>query len=527
MSGKADSPPRVFPVVDALVCDAETPVGVYARLRQLDPRAFMLESVVGQERWARYSFLGVGYRARLVGRWSEDSGAIEVSLEAGEGFELPPALVERVQSRRGLEAVEALMAHYRAEPAAGLPRFWGGLVGVFGHELVRGLERLPRPAHHARRGEGPGLSTGLDAGALPCFELWLTDTLVIFDNLSQRLSLVSAMVPEDEGGEAAAREAAKQRLARVRDCLRRPPAQSLAAIDLSELGEVAATVDPHALASAYPTQVERAREYIHAGDVFQLVLSQPFVESREELDPLSIYRSLRFTNPAPYMYLLELGAATLVGASPEVLVRVDRDDRRVTVRPLAGTRRRGADEAEDAALEAELLADPKERAEHLMLIDLGRNDVGRVAVAGSVEVPDRFVIERYSRVMHIVSEVRGTLRPELGPLDALRATFPAGTLSGAPKVRALELIDELEAVPRGWYGGAVGYLGFDGGADFAICIRSVVVGEDQLRIQAGAGIVFDSQPQAEDEECHKKASAVLRAIELARGIERAQGEAKA
>jgi anthranilate synthase component 1 len=245
-------------------------------------------------------------------------------------------------------------------------------------------------------------------------------------------------------------------------------------------------------------------------------LSQGFSVPREGTDLLDVYRLLRVTNPAPYMYMMQLPAATLVGASPEVLVRVDATSRAVTVRPIAGTRPRGADEAHDKALERELLADPKERAEHLMLIDLGRNDVGRVSVGGSVQVTERFVIERYSRVMHIVSEVTGKLAPDLDAFDALAATFPAGTLSGAPKVRALEIIDGLEPAHRGWYGGAVGYVGYDGGADFAICIRSLVCAGDDIRVQAGGGIVFDSDPAAEDAECRAKASAVLRAIAMAK-----------
>jgi anthranilate synthase component 1 len=250
--------------------------------------------------------------------------------------------------------------------------------------------------------------------------------------------------------------------------------------------------------------------------VFQLVLSQRFDQPVDGVDMLDVYRMLRLTNPSPYMYLLELPSGALAGASPEVLVRVDRDDRRVTVRPIAGTRPRGSTPEQDRELERELTSDPKERAEHLMLIDLGRNDIGRVSVPGSVRVAESFVVERYSQVMHLVSEVSGELAPGLSALDALRATFPAGTLSGAPKVRALQLIDELEPAPRGWYGGAVGYLGYDGGADFAICIRSVVRSGDTLQVQAGAGIVHDSDPLAEDEECRRKASAVLRAIQLAR-----------
>jgi anthranilate synthase component 1 len=349
--------------------------------------------------------------------------------------------------------------------------------------------------------------------------------MVIFDNLSQRVKVVSSASPGDDGGEEAAREAAQARIAKVLAAVRRA-GPGLRPFSVDESVEVKAELAPEARDSSYPKLVEAAKEYVKSGDVFQLVLSQPFEQDAGDLDPLSVYRTLRFTNPAPYMYLLELPSATLVGASPEVLVRVEPTgeggERRVTVRPIAGTRRRGKDRAEDEALERELLADPKERAEHLMLIDLGRNDVGRIAKAGSVKCRESFVIERYSRVMHIVSEVCGTLRDDHDALDALRATFPAGTLSGAPKVRALQLIDELEATERGWYGGAVGYFGFDGGADFAICIRSVVARKGKLRVQAGAGLVYDSVPEAEDDECHRKASAVVRAIAMAR-----ESEAKA
>lgn len=498
----------VFPVWEEVICDGETPVGVYARVRDSSEHTFMLESVVGQERWARYSFLGVGYRARITGRFVGDE--LRVEVKAGEHFELSEGLRTRLAQASGLDVVRVLMDHFYAHAVDGLPRFFGGVVGVFGHELVRSIENLPVPAHHSE-------------DRLPVFELLVTDTLVIFDNLSQRVKVVSCACAAEDGGEDSARSAAQERVGRVMERLRqRGPA--LAPFSVDESVEVQAVVAPGAQTVSFPEQVTRAREYIHAGDVFQLVLSQPFEEEQKGLDPLSIYRTLRFTNPAPYMYLLELDSATLVGASPEVLVRVEatgeRDgERRVIVRPLAGTRGRGATKAEDETLERELLADPKERAEHLMLIDLGRNDVGRIAKAGSVVCRESFAIERYSRVMHIVSEVCGTLRDDLDALDALRATFPAGTLSGAPKVRALELIDELEATPRGWYGGAVGYFGFDGGADFAICIRSVVARAGKLRVQAGAGLVYDSVPETEDEECHRKASAVVRAIAMARETE--------
>ncbi len=513
--------PALFPVGRELLCDGETPVGVYARLRRTlaGQRSFLLESVLGGERWARLSIIGVGHRAAIRGVWR--SGQLHVEAEPGPGF--TTSLDELCGPRGGFgegagaALIEALLDRYRAgpDPERGehepeLPRFWGGLVGVWGHDMIRDLERIPTPAWD-------------HPPDLPAFELLVSDTLVVFDNLSQKVTVFATACPAEDGGVVQARAAAHERVATVSAALRDGP--GLAPLELDEAAVPPAPVlAPAWTARRYTEEVVRAKQHIVAGDVFQVVLSQRFDQPRRsdqgELDPLDVYRMLRVTNPAPYMYLLDLPSATLTGASPEVLVRVERDpkleSRRVTVRPIAGTRRRGHTEAEDLELERELLDDPKERAEHLMLIDLGRNDIGRVATPGSVRVDESFVVERYSKVMHIVSEVSGELAAELGVVDALRSTFPAGTLSGAPKVRALEIIDALEPAPRGWYGGAVGYFGFDGGADFAICIRSVVFVDDTVRVQAGAGIVFDSVPEAEDEECRRKAAAVLRAIEMAR-----------
>jgi anthranilate synthase component 1 len=498
--------PALFPVWRELLCDGETPVGMFARLRG----SFLLESVLGGERWARWSIIGVGHRAVVRGVWRD--GQLHVEAEPGPGFS--GALADlcgvrgNVGEGAGAALIELLLDRYRAgadperDAPEDLPRFWGGLVGVWGHDMVRDLERIPMPSWT----RGPDL---------PAFELLVSDTLVVFDNLSQKVRVFATACPSEDGGVTQARAAAEQRIERVVAALREGPRLAPLALD-ERIVAPAPVLAPDWSAGSYAAQVVRGQQHIVAGDVFQVVLSQRFDQPRGQLDPLDVYRMLRVTNPAPYMYLLELPSATLTGASPEVLVRVDAGTRRITVRPIAGTRRRGHDEAEDLALEHELLADPKERAEHLMLIDLGRNDVGRVATPGSVRVDESFVIERYSKVMHIVSEVSGELASELSVVDALRSTFPAGTLSGAPKVRALGLIDALEPAPRGWYGGAVGYFGFSGGADFAICIRSVVFMKDAVRIQAGAGIVFDSQPEAEDEECRRKAAAVLRAIEMAR-----------
>lgn len=496
--------PGVVPVARELLCDGETPVGVHARLRRaFGGTCFLLESVVGGERWARYSMIGVGHRLAISGRWVD--GRLRVRMQPGRGF----AAIDELGALdghggygegSGAALVQRMLERYAAAPAPELPRFWGGLVGVWGHDMVRDHERLPVPSRFAR---------DASADELPAFEFLVTDTVVIFDNLSQRVRVVAGACAREDGGELEARRRAEARIDAIVAALR-SDAPALAPLVLDE-----PSGERRDWSDQYRSGVEQAKQYIAAGDVFQLVLSQRFAQARAGLDPLDVYRMLRVTNPAPYMFLLELPSATLAGASPEVLVRVGAD-RQLVVRPIAGTRPRGDTPEHDLALEHELLADAKERAEHLMLIDLGRNDVGRVAAPGSVRVAESFVIERYSKVMHIVSEVVATLAPGLGALDALRSTFPAGTLSGAPKVRALELIDELEPIPRGWYGGAVGYLGFDGAADFAICIRSVVFAGDELRVQAGAGIVYDSQPAAEDEECRRKAAAVLRAVALAR-----------
>lgn len=485
---------KLHPVWAEVLCDAETPVAAFGRLREIADAPFLLESVVGGERWARYSFIGLGHRARVEARWKDD--ALQVDVEPGPGFSLPAGLA----GGRGLAAIRRVLAAFEAVPAAGLPRFWGGLVGVWGHDFVRAIEHLPPPSDRP-------------ASDLPALELLATDTLVIFDNLTQQVKVVATVCPAADGGAEVAYDRAAERIARVCEALR-TRGRGLAPLRLRP--DVAFEAEPARpwTRARHLEAVARAREHITAGDVFQVVLSQGFEVPRADLDLLDVYRILRVTNPAPYMYLMNL-SATLLGASPEVLVRVDRDTREVTVRPIAGTRPRGRTEDEDHALEKELLSDAKERAEHLMLIDLGRNDVGRIATGGSVQLREAFSIERYSRVMHIVSEVTGRLRPELDALDALASTFPAGTLSGAPKVRALQIIDALEPAARGWYGGAVGYVGYDGGADFAICIRSAVALGDTLRVQAGGGIVYDSVPEAEDQECRNKASAVLRAVAMA------------
>ena len=544
------SPAQLVPVWRELLCDGVTPVEVYARLRTFQrdgggPLAsvtYMLESVgAGGERWARYSVVGIGCRARVTGTWDGDD--LDLHIEAAPGFTLPAEVPTR---SRGLAALEALMRAYHSPPAPGLPRFWGGLVGVWGHDMVRVFERFP-----------PGQGTARPSD-LPALDLIVSDTVVVFDNFSQRVQIVAGACPDSDGGIEAAQAAARARIDEVAALLDSP--HMLRPQRLPDVATPVAEPSPPWTREGYLAAVRAARAYISAGDIFQVVLSQRFTAPRGRTGVVDLYRMLRVTNPAPYMYLFELPSATLIGASPEVLVRLDREalapavsgasitpavpgasitpavpggaitpavpgggtdpapaqgGLRVTLRPIAGTRPRGQDADEDEALATELLADAKERAEHLMLVDLGRNDLGRVCAPGSVRVTESFVLERYSRVMHIVSEVQGELRAGLSALDALRATFPAGTLSGAPKIRALQIIDELEPAARGWYGGAVGYLGFDGAADFAICIRSLIATDAEIRVQAGAGLVFDSVPEAEDRECQAKASAVLRALAMA------------
>ncbi len=465
-----------IPLTLPLFADLDTPLSVYLKLAN-QPYSYFLESVVGGERFGRYSFVGLPAATRL-----RVSG-LRVQVEHGDRV---------VETHEGdpLGFIEAFQARFRSPPQHGLPRFSGGLVGYFGYETVRLIEKklAARPAKP-------------DPIGTPDILLMLSEELAVMDNLSGKLYLIVYADPAVPN----AWQKAQTRLEQLRQKLRQPaplPLQlaSSPTTPVSAFGE-----------APFKAAVERAKDYILEGDIMQVVLSQrmamPFTDS-----PLSLYRALRSLNPSPYMFFYHFDDFHVVGASPEILVR--QEDRTVTVRPIAGTRPRGATREADEALAAELLADPKEIAEHVMLMDLGRNDVGRVADTGTVCVTDKMVIERYSHVMHIVSSVEGQLKAGMSNLDVLKATFPAGTLSGAPKVRAMEIIDEMEATRRGVYGGAVGYLGFNGDMDLAIAIRTAVVKEGVLHVQAGAGIVADSQPDAEWQETQNKARAVIRAAEL-------------
>ena len=476
----------LVPVWREFLFDVDTAVTAYAKLAE-PPFGFLLESVVGGEQWARYSFLGTRPREawRLhrgqVSVWGPDDGWSDVGTD---------------------DPLADLDARLRARTPAhveGLPRFWGGAVGFFGYDIVRHIEHLPDPPD-----DDLGLSDGLFV---------FTDIVLAIDNLKGRAMAIAAVPVEPGASESELRDLYDRAARRCADVVDRlatgsaPPPLALLPEPEADPAFSSSTTRPD-----FEAGVERIREYIRAGDAFQVVLSQrlsfPLTAS-----PLSLYRALRSLNPSPYLYFLELDGIALIGSSPEVLVRVEDDT--VTVRPIAGTRPRGATAEEERALAEDLLADEKELAEHRMLVDLGRNDVGRVAEYGTVTVPDLMVVERYSHVMHIVSQVEGRLREGLGAIDVFRACFPAGTVSGAPKVRAMEIIDELEPVRRGPYAGAVGHFNYGGTTmDTAITIRTIVASGGTAYVQAGAGIVADSDPAAEYEETLNKARALLKAAAM-------------
>ena len=473
------------PVYQTLLGDLETPVSVYLKLKRSGQPAFLLESVEGGEQVGRYSFIGVNPKGVLsvqdgVARFERD-GRVE-TWRLGEG-EDPLHIIKRRFDQVNPVAL------------AGLPRLVGGAVGYMSYDIVRYFENLPATA-----------SDDLD---VPTAAFMLPDTLVIFDHAMHRL-IVLANAHHREDGPDAAYDRALASIDQIVSALDQPlQPQSHEGVNGEPLGDPVSNFERH----DYEERIRQAKAYIRDGDAFQIVLAQRF--SREtKATPLQIYRALRATNPSPYMFLLEFSDdLTLLGASPEMLVRLE--DGIAYNRPLAGTRHRGVDEAEDLALEEELLNDPKERAEHVMLVDLGRNDLGRVCDYGTVKVTRMMYIERYSHVMHIVSQVEGELKAGMDAFDLVRATFPAGTLSGAPKVRAMEIIEELEATRRGPYGGAVGYFSFDGSMDMCITIRALLMQNGKISVQAGGGIVADSDPAAEYQETINKAKAVFEAVRYA------------
>jgi anthranilate synthase component 1 len=478
---------NVIPVHHEVLFDTNTAVTAYAKIKD-GPFSFLLESVVGGETWARYTFLGSAPREVIRVR----SGTIE-SWRRAEGW------VEVRANADPLTYLEHRLTELRVAPVPGLPRFFGGAVGYLSYDVVRYVEHLP---------DAPP-----DDLQLPEAVLMFTDTIIAIDNLYGKAMIIALAFIE---GEREVESAYADALDRIDQVVNRlgvavalPP---LAAADRQSVGPPASLTSSYQQAD-FERDVERVREYIRAGDAFQVVLSQR-LEVPFTAQPLEAYRVLRSLNPSPYLYLLELDTLALVGSSPEVLVRVE--DKRVVVKPIAGTRRRGATEEADAALAAELLADEKERAEHLMLVDLGRNDVGRVARYGTVEVRGFMQVERYSHVLHIVTQVEGELRDGISVIDVFRACFPAGTVTGAPKVRAMQIIDELEPVRRGPYAGAVGYFGYGGqNMDTAIGIRTLIAANGIAYVQAGAGIVADSVPHLEWEETLAKARAVLAAVAVA------------
>jgi anthranilate synthase component 1 len=457
---------NLVPVWQTFVEDCETPVSAFLKLRGAGP-AFLLESAEQGQRVGRWSF--IGYKPRSVVRWSLADG--------GDPYAIAAAAASR----------------HRQAPLPGLPPFAGGAVGFFGYDCVRAVERLPEP--------------NPDAIGLPDMALMLSDVIVAFDHLKHEVTVLANAYVEDDGGIEAAHARAVASIREVRERLAGPLPRPE-----GPMAQPEPTFEPNMPREAFEAMVARIIEYVRAGDAFQVVPSQRW-SSPVPMEPFSLYRGLRHVNPSPYMYFLDFEDFQLVGASPEPLLTVS--GRHASTRPIAGTRPRGATADEDARVAAELLADPKERAEHVMLVDLGRNDLGRVCEYGSVAVEQFMGVETYSHVIHIVSNVSGTLREEVGAVDALRSMLPAGTLSGAPKVRAMEIIDELEPVKRGAYGGAVGWLSYTGQLDTCICIRTVVVKDGTAHVQAGGGTVADARPDYEYEESRSKARGVVRAIELA------------
>lgn len=473
-----------IPLVREVLADLDTPLSVYLKLAD-EPYTYLFESVEGGEKWGRYSIIGLRARTLL----KVNGHLVRVEHDG--------VLQEQVKADDPLAFVESFEHRYRVPAIEGLPRFTGGLVGYFGYDTVRYVEKKLAHAAHP------------DPIGTPDILLMLSEDVVVFDNLKGSLFLITHVDP----AEAHALERGQQRLQELETRIRAPRGRT----SLDDMPANPPKIREEDFVSSFGEDnfragVDRIKEYVLAGDIMQVVLAQrmsvPFT-----LPPLMLYRALRHLNPSPYMYFLNCGDFHIVGSSPEILARVE--DGMVAVRPIAGTRKRGSTPEKDRALEAELLADPKEIAEHLMLIDLGRNDVGRVAETGQVRVTDKMIVERYSHVMHIVSNVEAKLKPGVSAMDVLKATLPAGTLSGAPKVRAMEIIDELEPVKRGVYGGAIGYIAWNGAMDTAIAIRTAVVKDGRMHVQAGAGVVADSRPELEWMETQNKARALFRAAEFA------------
>jgi len=496
---------NLIPVYREILADMDTPVS--AALKLGGTPSFLLESVEGGEKWARYSFLG--------------SRPSKVIKSRGRRVEIKDAKKKKqiLEVDDPLDIIKKEIRAYRPVDVRGLPRFYGGLVGYIGYDMVRFFERVPDQRK-------PALN-------LPDMFFMVVDTMLIFDGLKQNIKVVSNVCLDGRNNTEAYEEAVEkiesvvERLKRLRVRSQKPRAGSQEinppsppfakvgngmVITKEGYGEAEGYSSSFVTQEAFEEAVLRGKEYIMSGDVVQVVLSQRF-ERQSAVDPFHVYRALRVINPSPYMYFIDTGDAKLVGSSPEILVRLE--GRKIILRPIAGTRKRGETEEEDVALEAELREDPKEKAEHIMLVDLGRNDVGRVAEIGSVKVTELMKVERYSHVMHLVSNVEGSLKNGLDAFDVLRSCFPAGTVTGAPKVRAMEIIEELEPMKRGPYAGAVGYFGYSGNMDTCITIRTLVIKDNKVYVQAGAGIVADSIPQREHTETLNKAMGMMRAVDMA------------
>ncbi|HRT71589.1 MAG TPA: anthranilate synthase component I [Syntrophales bacterium] len=471
---------NLIPVYREILADTETPVSALMKLRR-KKRLFLLESVEGGEKWGRYTFLGADPKTVYEVRGNE------VVIE------------ENGRTRRfdhggdPLGYLKKLIGGYRPISPEGLPRFYGGAVGFLGYEMVRFFERLPKRDRNAGTADAAFL---------------ITDTLMVFDNVRHTIKAVACVHTEGTKDLRSLYDDAVRRIEAMVDTLRGSVLDEKAYPEGTNEEPFAANMTPE----EFKSMVRKAREYILAGDFIQVVVSQRF-EGRNRLDPVNLYRALRFVNPSPYLFFLKLDDVTLIGSSPEVMVRLEEGI--AELKPIAGTRPRGKSEQEDRMLSDELLRDPKERAEHVMLVDLGRNDLGRIARVGSVQVDQLMVVERYSHVMHLVSHIQAQLADGMDCFDVLKATFPAGTLTGAPKVRAMEIIDELEPTARGPYGGAVGYFSFTGNMDFCITIRTMMLKDGKIYIQAGAGVVADSDPDAEYRETVNKAEGMRQAINLA------------
>ena len=478
---------NLIPVYREIMADLDTPVTAFLKIKE-DPYSYLLESVEGGEKWARYSFLGThpSLVVKAKGR----------RVEVVEGRRTRIIMAEKDP----LDVLKQVMSRYTPVDVPGLPRFFGGAVGYMSYDLARFFEQIPDRNR-------PGLN-------VPDLFFLITDTLVIFDNLLQKIKVISNAYLEGTSPEKAYRSAIRKIEAIIQK-LRKNTERRTAR--KKRVGSKGLPVRHNIKKAEYEKMVLRAKEYVRAGDIIQVVLSQR-IETEIRSDPFDIYRALRMVNPSPYMYFLQMDDLYLVGSSPEVMVRLEND--RAELRPIAGTRRRGEGDIEDQALERELIEDEKEKAEHIMLVDLGRNDMGRVSSVGTVQVDQLMKVERYSHVIHLVSQVEGRLRPGFDSFDLMRACFPAGTVSGAPKIRAMEIIEEMEPTRRGPYAGAVGYFGFSGNMDTCINIRAIVIKGKRAYIQAGAGIVADSDPHFEYQETVNKAKAMMAAIEISeRGLE--------